>query len=132
MTKLLGNLEEYIKVSYEVEESHTSVIKVVHQFLGDMHRNIESIGEESRVGAISRLVEHIVREGLRQSIDKVEGELKRLGDVTHEFQKAILNIDELRSIIGEASVINPKTNLSFIIQNQVRLIKNLPELHALR
>lgn len=52
--------------------------------------------------------------------------------MAHEFQKATLNIDDLRGIIGEASVINPKTNLSFIIQNQVRLVKNLPELHALR
>lgn len=60
MTKLLGNLEDYIRVSYEVEESHTSVIKIVHQFLGDMNKNIVSIMEDGRVGTINRLVENIV------------------------------------------------------------------------
>lgn len=66
-----------------------------------------------------------------QSIDKVEFELDKLDDISSKYEKAILNIEDLKVITQDVTVMNPKTNLGYIIQNQARLIKNLPELHAL-
>jgi len=69
---------------------------------------------------------------LTQSIDRVEEELGKLGDIADRYEKAVLHIEDLKSIVSEVSLVNPRTNLNFIVQNQARLIKSLPELHALR
>ena len=44
----------------------------------------------------------------------------------------MLHIEDLKTIVSEVTLVNPRTNLNFIVQNQARLIKSLPELHALR
>jgi hypothetical protein len=61
MTKYLVNLEEYIKLSYEVDESHTGVVKIVHNFLSEMKLNLEQVlADGSLSGTIDRLMQKIV------------------------------------------------------------------------
>ncbi len=55
----LANLEEFIKVSYDVEENHTSVIKVVHQYLVDMKSNLEKTLKVDS-GFVERLIDRVV------------------------------------------------------------------------
>ena len=61
----------------------------------------------------------------------MESELSKLDSIANKYETAILHIEDLKGIVGEVTLVNPKTNLSYIIQNQARLVKSLPELHAL-
>lgn len=61
----------------------------------------------------------------------MEYELSKLNGIAGKYETAVVHIEDLKGIVGEVTLINPKTNLSYIIQNQARLVKSLPELHAL-
>jgi hypothetical protein len=55
---MLGKLESFSKLSCEVEESHTKIIKVVHIYLTDMKTSLEEALEPS--SQLNRLIEKVV------------------------------------------------------------------------
>ena len=57
--------------------------------------------------------------------------MDKLDAVSQRYEKAVLHIEDFKAIVAEVTLISPKTNLSYIIQNQARLIKSLPELHGM-
>lgn len=59
ITKYLGKLEGFAKLSCEVEANHTSMIKVIHQYLADMKDNLETVLEPT--GNLSKILERVVR-----------------------------------------------------------------------
>ncbi len=59
ITKHLAKLEAFAKLSCEVEENHTSTIKVIHQYLADMKDNLETVLEPT--GHLTKILERVVR-----------------------------------------------------------------------
>ena len=55
---MLSKLESFAKLSSEIEESHTNIIKVVHSYLTDMESSIDDALEPS--SQLNRLIEKVV------------------------------------------------------------------------
>lgn len=55
---MLRKLDSFAKLSCEVEENHTNIIKVVHNYLTDMKASLEVSLEPS--SQITRLIEKVV------------------------------------------------------------------------
>jgi uncharacterized membrane-anchored protein YhcB (DUF1043 family) len=60
ITKHLASLEEFVKLSYEGEENHAVVMKVVHNYLKDMKTSLDSVLADTSTGAMDRLIDRIV------------------------------------------------------------------------
>lgn len=60
ITKHLPSLEEFVKLSYETEENHAIVMKVVHNYLKDMKSSLENLLQDTRTGGLDRMVDRIV------------------------------------------------------------------------
>ena len=57
----LQNLEEFVKLSYESEENHTSVMKSVHSYISDMKKELDKMMKEGHLGDMEKMLEKIVR-----------------------------------------------------------------------
>lgn len=52
--------------------------------------------------------------------------------IADKYETAVLHIEDLKNVVAEVSLVNTRANLNFIVHNQARLMKTLPELHSLR
>lgn len=63
ITKHLVKMESHLRTTYEVQESHSKTIGVVHRFLSEMKGGLEKVmggGGGGEGGTIDRLMSRIV------------------------------------------------------------------------
>lgn len=60
ITKHLLNMEEYLRVSFDMEENHLQVMKMVHGFMSDIKNNVEILKNDGQMQKLDQLVERLV------------------------------------------------------------------------